>query len=106
MSDKKKSDLFNNPTALAALKAMNPKQREEYERMGKYMFEENTFVDKHVINTMENTKFEEATYIVEGLKSGMHPSYLEPNELEILEEAYGKQWYKKFGYTKKDLRTL
>ena len=109
MSDKKKSiqgDLFSNPAALMALKAMSPEQRADYQKMGQYMFTEHKFVDDHVINTMDNTTLEEASYIIEGLKSGMHPSYLEPNEIEILEDAYGKQWYKKFGYTKKDLRNI
>jgi len=39
-----------------------------------------------------------AAYVVESLKSGMHPSFLTEEEQECMRIHYGNEWYKKFGY--------
>lgn len=99
-------DLFSNPAILTALKGMTVEQRARYKVLGEEMFGSLNFTDGRIMNTMDTPKEEQAWYIAEGIKSGLHPSYLENNEKEILEEVYGKYWYKSFGYTKKDLRHI
>lgn len=42
-------------------------------------------------------------YIEESIKSGQHIFYLEDNEKAILEEKFGKDWYKRYGFVKGDL---
>ena len=44
--------------------------------------------------------------VVESLKSGLHPSMLEEDEIKVLEEVYGKEWYKKWNYEKEDLKEI
>lgn len=41
---------------------------------------------------------ESLSYIVESLKSGLHPRYLSDDEQRLVEAGYGKTWYKKWGY--------
>ena len=49
----------------------------------------------------------DATQIAEELKisirSGLHPSYLNDDEIEVLVTAYGEEWYTQFGFKKEDL---
>ena len=44
-------------------------------------------------------------YIDEALKSGLHPKDLTKEDVKVLEETYGKQWYESWGYTKEDLKS-
>lgn len=49
-------------------------------------------------------QMEEAlAYVVESLKSGLHPKYLTEDEVFLLRAAYGEEWYKKWDYTIEDL---
>jgi hypothetical protein len=46
---------------------------------------------------------ESLAYVVESLKSGLHPKYLTEDERTLVRAGYGDQWYEKWGYTSKDL---
>ena len=41
---------------------------------------------------------EAVSYVVESLKSGLHPKYLTEDEQVLLQAAYGDEWYKEWGY--------
>jgi hypothetical protein len=45
---------------------------------------------------------EALAYVVESLKSGLHPSKLTEDEKVLLTAGYGEEWYKKWGYDKAD----
>jgi hypothetical protein len=47
---------------------------------------------------------ESLAYVVESLKSGLHPSYLTEDEILLLRAGYGDEWYKKWGYSASDLK--
>lgn len=42
---------------------------------------------------------EALAYVVESLKSGIHPSYLDEDEKAIVAAGYGEKWYENWGYT-------
>lgn len=46
---------------------------------------------------------EALSYVVESLKSGLHPSFLNEDEKALLTAGYGKEWYSKWGYTMEDV---
>jgi hypothetical protein len=46
---------------------------------------------------------EALAYVVESLKSGLHPSRLTYDEAMIVRAGYGEEWYEKWGYTKEDI---
>jgi hypothetical protein len=46
---------------------------------------------------------ESLAYVVESLKSGLHPKYLTEDEIMLLRAGYGDEWYQKWGYKKEDL---
>lgn len=41
---------------------------------------------------------EALAYVVESLKSGIHPAYLNEDEKAIVMAGYGEKWYEKWGY--------
>jgi hypothetical protein len=58
-------------------------------------------VDLSVINMEESL-----AYVVEQLKSGLHPSFLTEDEKAIVEAGYGPEWYTNWDYTKEDLELI
>jgi hypothetical protein len=56
-------------------------------------------VDLSTINMEESL-----AYVVESLKSGLHPRYLSEDEVVMLRAGYGDKWYEKWEYTEKDLQ--
>ena len=93
-------NLWNNPMVKNAMKAMTPEQLESYRIMGENLYGDMNFdnLEYHVDNT--------AAYLMSLLKSGIHPSYLDENDKEILNQKIGKEWYKQFGFTENDLKQI
>jgi hypothetical protein len=46
---------------------------------------------------------EALAYVVESLKSGIHPAYLSEDEKAMMVAGYGEYWFKKFGYPSDNL---
>ena len=46
---------------------------------------------------------EAVAYVINGLKSGLHPKDMDPNEILLLNSNIGEKWYEEFGYTKEDI---
>jgi hypothetical protein len=97
------SNLFDNHMVRQALSAMTPEQVEEYKRIGEKMYNTIDFNDGKVIQEMEPPFSEAVAYIEMGLTSGLLPTDLEDNDIQVMEEVYGKEWYKKYGFTHDDL---
>ena len=96
-------DLFSDKTLQNAYKSLTPAQREKYRQIGEHMYGNLNFKEGEIMNDVAPPFEEAAVYIGEGLKSGLHPSFLEENEKLVLEQVYGEKWYEKWGYTKDDL---
>ena len=81
-------------------KGMSAEQIENMKVLGE-KFHESFDVAQGTIHTNPNEiNMEEAlAYVVESLKSGVHPAYLNDDEKAILMAGYGEEWYKKWGYT-------
>jgi len=76
--------------------------KEKYQKFGEKFY--NSF-DVHTGNPSDNTIFmeESLAYVVESLKSGLHPKYLTEDEIVLLQAGYGEDWYKKWGYKKNEI---
>ena len=94
------------PSKKMAYESMSKEQLLRYERLGKFLYESISFPDAKVINQMKCPTDDEVAYIIEGLKSGLHPSFLEDSEKVTMETAFGREWYKRFDYTEEDLETI
>ena len=90
-----------------ARNAMPKEQLEKFKRIGEEMYN-NVDYETGTINgkTFPKTMAESAFFIVEGIKSGLHPSDLSTEEKFLLKEVYGEKWYERFGYNEKDLTEI
>ena len=95
--------LFNNPMVENAQKSLTNEQKEHYKRLGEEMYNNVDFEKSEILSNIDNSMKESGKYIYLQVRSGLHPSYLEENEKEIMSEIYGKEWYREFGYNEKDL---
>jgi hypothetical protein len=78
---------------------MSAEQIENMKVLGE-KFHESFDVAKGTTHNLHEVKMEEAlAYVVESLKSGIHPAYLNEDEKAILMAGYGEKWYEKWGYT-------
>jgi hypothetical protein len=104
--------LWNNPMINNARKHMSPEDLEKYKMMGESMYGDIDFPTSKIITENNNSlnlpehMVDALMYIIETIKSGLHPSMLEENEIKLLEEAYGNKWYEQFGYVKEDLTDI
>jgi lipoate-protein ligase A len=91
------NDLFENMRK-SLLKSIPESDRENYKKLGEKFH--------HSFNVMSGTtedwstiSMEEAlAYVVESLKSGLHPSFLTEDERAMLVAGYGEKWYENWGY--------
>lgn len=81
---------------------MTQEQIDEYKQMGEEMYNTIDFSTSEVLNNPSDPLLESVAYISEGIKSGMHPSFLDEDELKVMCEWSGDKWYEKFGYDSLD----
>jgi hypothetical protein len=96
MSKTSKYDLFDNPMVNAAREAMPEEQKKQYEIIGKEMYGCIDFEKSQVLNNMPEPMKQAVLYIEQGLNSGLHPDYLDEDEVKLMCEAYGENWKQKF----------
>lgn len=84
------------------LDKLDDKEKEKYQKFGEKFY--NSFnVDKGMpFDTSINLE-ESLAYIVESLKSGLHPKFLTEDERMLVQAGYGDEWYKKWGYDSIDI---
>jgi len=81
-------------------KGMSDEQIDNLKALGE-KFHESFDVTKGTTHNLNDINMEEAlAYIVESLKSGIHPSYLSEDEKALLGAAYGEEWFTKWNYEK------
>jgi hypothetical protein len=86
-------DLYNQAKGM-----MTPEQIEEYKKMGEKMYNTVDFGASEILNNPDDPLAESVAYISEAIKSGLHPSFLDENEVKVMEDACGEEWYKHFGW--------
>lgn len=84
-------------------KGMTQEQIDNMKVLGE-KFHESFDVTRGTTHDIHEVVMEEAlAYVVESLKSGIHPSYLDEDERAILAAGYGENWHEKWGYTADDV---
>jgi hypothetical protein len=85
------------------LDKMPEEEREAYQKFGE-KFYNNFDVTKGEAIDFSNICMEEAlSYVVETLKSGLHPKYLDEDDKALLEAGYGENWFENWGYKEEDM---
>jgi hypothetical protein len=81
---------------------MNPQDIEKYKKYGENMYGSIDY-EKTQTHEMNSPVDDCVFYIIEGIKSGLHPSMLEDDEKDLLLKIKGDKWWEEYGYIKKDL---
>ncbi len=105
-SDVGDNSLFDNSMVRSALAAMSPEQKEHYKEIGEKMYNSINYKDSEVLNAVPPPMAEAAAYVIEGLKSGLHPSYLDENEVALMKDLYGEKWYNKWDATEEEMKKV
>jgi hypothetical protein len=100
------NEIWDNPFARAALEAMTPEQKESYREIGENIYSTIDFEDTKILNTELEPMSESVAYISNALKSGLHVDFLNKEEIAVLSDVYGEEWFTHFGYTKEDFGTI
>jgi hypothetical protein len=99
------NNVFTNKTIQSAKNSLPEEDKKKYASFGESMFKDIDFEKSSVTQMIPG--MEEALIDIENMiKSGMHISLLEEDEKNLLNEIYGEEWYKKYGYVKKDLTDI
>ena len=103
-----KPSLWDNDMVKNALKSMSPKDLQHYKKLGESLYKDLDFQTSKVENDANLPPFmtDALAYVVETLKSGLHPSMLNENEKFLLQEGFGSKWYENYGYVKEDLNEI
>ena len=87
---------------------LSEEQRKDFQRLGEKLYGSFDLNKGEIFKKNEDDKvikLEEAlAYIIESLKSGLHPRYLNEDEIHLLKAAYGDEWYKLWNYTKEEIK--
>jgi|UniRef100_A0A6C0D0B5 hypothetical protein len=100
------NNLFNNEVVKNAIKALSPEDVQRYKNIGKELYGTVNFPEAKVLNNIPPPMAESCAYVIEGIKSGLHPSMLSENEKALLFDVYGKGWWTKYGYVEEDLERI
>ena len=94
--DRNQYSIFEDPKMKAAFKNLSKEDQEAYTKQGEHMYSKN-YVDTKEMNEDEKM-IDAAAYISEALKSGLRPSQLESNEIEVLRTVFGENWFTRFNF--------
>lgn len=88
-------DLFKDAGISSIVAKMPAQQRKLGEKKGEYLYSPD--YDKI---TGESKKYiDTVTFIHEGMKSGLLPSQLDPDEVVLMRETHGDRWFEQYGYS-------
>jgi hypothetical protein len=83
---------------MAALNALTPQQRENYQKLGESLYNSINFTTSEILDNTETPTEEMTEYIVRCIKSGLHPRDLLHEEKTHMIKHFGDEWYKDYGY--------
>ncbi len=100
------NDLFDNPMSRAAMAALSEEDKAKYKTIGDHLYGRINFEDGQTLNNMAPPMAEAVAYLETQLQAGFHLSMMEDNEKALMADAYGDEWYERWGYVKEDLEDI
>ncbi len=98
MSKQEQQPRMNPALYEQARRGMSDVDVQQYQNIGKEFYESFDFEKMKTLTPSQDADAESIAYITEAVKSGLHPDYLDENEVYIMEQHYGKDWRKRFAY--------
>jgi len=79
------------------LDKLSEEEKQRYQKFGDQFYSSFDVETGHPFP--QSIDLEEAlAYVVESLKSGLHPHYLSTEEKTLVQACYGDHWYERFGF--------
>jgi hypothetical protein len=88
-------DLFKDQGISSILSKIPKDQLSEGHKKGSYIYS----LDYDKITGESKKCMDTLTFIHEGMKSGLRPSQLDPEEVDTMRSTYGEKWYEQYGHT-------
>ena len=99
--------LWDNDMVRNASKSMSTTDLNKYAKLGESFYKDIDYETSTVIDNnnivppfMKNA----VKYVEESLKSGLHPSMMTKEEVELMNSIRGAKWYENYGYVEGDLK--
>lgn len=100
-------DLFENQMVRNARNSMSSEVLAEYRKIGEDFYKNMEINEnQELIVKQPDPKEEAVAQLSELIKAGLHPSYMNEIEHELLKDVYGEKWFEKFGYHPEDLKDI
>jgi hypothetical protein len=80
------------------LDKLNDEEKERYQKFGEKFYNSFNVETGNPFDTNTINMEESLAYVIESIKSGLHPKYLTEDEQMLIRAGYGDHWYTKFGY--------
>jgi hypothetical protein len=96
-------NLFDDPVLKRAKAELTPEQREAYAKAGEQMYNFDYGSGEQDLNKVLKDACNRVCHMV---RQGLHPSLMEKEDLDVINEVIGEEWYKRFGYLKEDLDNI
>lgn len=93
---------FFNKMKSSFMEKVSEEEREKYRKFGEQFYNSFDVNNGNPINPTICME-ESLAYVVESLKSGLHPKYLTLDEATLVRAGYGEEWYKKWGYEENEI---
>ena len=100
-----KTNLFNDPAINEIKNSLPPETLEEYRLKGESMYKDIDF-EKCAVTNMPPFFSDHLIYLEELIKSGLHISMLDEDDIILLKEIHGEKLYERYDYVKEDLTEI
>ena len=108
---RKADPLFSEKRLKEISDSMSEEDKKRYAKIGEEMYNSISFED---INSQGTTasdnadaiELENIAQVKVMLQSGIHPSYLNNQEKDLMKKAYGEKWFETYGFLETDLNRI
>jgi len=101
--------LFNEKRLNEITSKLSEDDKKRYSKIGEEMYNTIKFEDinsQGIPDTNDEIEIENVSQIKMMLLSGIHPSYLNNQEKDLMKNNLGEKWYESFGFLEVDLNRI
>ena len=103
--------LFNEKRLKEISDSLSDEDKKRYAKIGEEMYNSISFEDINsqgalASNNAEEIEIENTAQVKVMLQSGIHPSYLNSQEKDLMKKAYGEKWFENYGFLETDLNRI
>lgn len=101
--------LFSEKRLNEITSKLSEDDKKRYSKIGEEMYNTINFEDinsQGIVDNKDEIEIENVSQIKMMLLSGIHPSYLNNQEKDLMKNNLGEKWYESFGFLEVDLNRI